>query len=99
MGSCISCRTKSSKDNKKKGEANSGELLKKKQLSSPLTPNKNNTEIIAESDFLIGAQQLGPVSSDVALSAFRIFDKNKNHFLSVMDAYAAYSYLQRLYDY
>jgi hypothetical protein len=99
MGSCISCRTKSSKDNKKNGEAKSNELLKNTQSSSPLTSIKNNAEIIAESDFLIGAQQLGPVSSDVALSAFRIFDKNNNHFLSVTDAYAAYSYLQRLYDY
>ena len=60
---------------------------------------KGSKDIISEADFLVGAQALGPVATDVALSAFRKFDKNNNHYLNLSETYAAYGLIQRLYDY
>jgi hypothetical protein len=70
------------------------------QRSKKQEVNKKSTKhIISEADFLVGAQALGPVATDVALSAFRKFEKNNNHYLNLSEAYAAYGLIQRLYDY
>ena len=87
MGSCVSC---------KKSSSNHDTLSNKKEPSAP--PKSLQDEIITSSDFVIGAQELGPIQPEVALSAYKIFDKNKNGYLTIEETRAAYAYIRRLID-
>ena len=64
-----------------------------------LAQDLNGDGLITEIDFVLGARMRGwgPVGEDVARSAFRAFDKNRNGYLDVEDVKRAYGYMHRLY--
>jgi len=107
MGSCVSCRVKQ-KSLGTKIDACKTNRTTSESLPSPFDASvysdanvhkKNDQEYVTESDFLIGVKQMGPIEQDVALSAFKIFDINNNHYLSVLETRAAFEYLHKLTDY
>ena len=64
-----------------------------------LTQDVNQDGLITEADFVLGARMRGwgPLGEDVARSAFRSYDRNRNGYLDVNDINRAYGYLYRLY--
>lgn len=101
MGSCASFQKNSNTYNKNKNK-------KSHSLPSSFTSSifsygcnketkRRHQQFITESDFLIGVNK--HIETNVALSAFRIFDKNNKRYLSVSDARSAYEYLRKLTDF
>ena len=64
-----------------------------------LAHDYNGDGLITEADFVLGARMRGwgPIGEDVARSAFRSYDKNRNGFLDAHDVNGAYTYIYRLY--
>ena len=101
MGSCASFQKNLDTYNKNKSK-------KSQSLPSSFTSSifsdggnkekkRRHQQFITESDFLIGVNK--HIETNVALSAFRIFDKNNKRYLSVSDARSAYEYLRKLTDF
>ena len=59
----------------------------------------NRDGLITEADFAIGARSRGwgGIGEEIARSAFRYYDTNRNGYLDPYDTNQAYSYMGRLY--
>ncbi len=81
--------------------AGSGKLiLPGLEVKSGFRLGRNHDEPITVSDFRDGACRmgLGYIDTDIAQSAFNIYDHNRKGYLDRNDAICAYNYLNRLYS-
>ena len=62
--------------------------------------DRNHDHLITEADFAMGAREMGfgTIGSELARSAFRTFDRNRDGLLSREDAFGAYGSIHRLYN-